>query len=222
MTYLIVGNNTRNINEQITSLLSQLWEREVTQDISCLISPDLHMIESSNINSIGIDDVKKLQKEMVYTPYSESVQVALIYNAEKLTTQAQNSFLKTLEDSSNTTAYILVTSNERNLLPTILSRSMKIYTKQVRQENEDKGIPSILGKDLVEAFNDIEKISKEMGTTNLLLNQIESYYQELLESDEQSKQIYDNILQISKTRKRIEANGNRRLLLENLFLVLTS
>ncbi len=226
MTYLIIGNNNSNIEERITSLLSQLWQREIEEDIFNFTSPDLHKIETSNIKSIGIDDVKKLQKEMVYTPYSEEVQVAIIFNAEKLTIQAQNSFLKTLEDSSSTTAYILTTTNEKKLLPTILSRAMKIYTKQIREKNSTNDIPEILQKNLVDAFIDLEKISKDNDKTTTLLDNLESYYQAILEqkleSNEQSKEIYDNIQKISKTRRRIEANGNKRLLLENLFLVLTS
>ncbi len=225
MTYLIIGNNSKNINDKVVSIISTLWMREIEEDILNLNIPDIHRIESSNINSIGIEDVKKLQKEMVYTPYTELVQVALVVDADRLTIQAQNSFLKTLEESSSTTAYILTTTNERKLLPTILSRSMKIYTKQVKNEREDVGVPNILEMDLIEAFSSIEKISKDMDNSKEFLDQIESYYQNLFEdalkSNEQSQKIYDNIQRISETKKRVQANGNRRLLLENLFLVLT-
>lgn len=224
MTYLIIGNNSKNINDKVVSIISTLWKRGIEEDILNLNIPDIHRIESSNINSIGIEDVKKLQKEMVYTPYTELVQVALVVDADRLTTQAQNSFLKTLEESSSTTAYILTTTNERKLLPTILSRSMKIYTKQVKSERGG-GVPNILEMDLIEAFSSIEKISKDMDNSKEFLDQIESYYQNLFEdalkSNEQSQKIYDNIQRISETKKRVQANGNRRLLLENLFLVLT-
>ena len=134
---------------------------------------------------------------MIFTPYSESVQVALIFNADKLTEEAQNSFLKTLEESNNNTAYILTTSNEKNLLPTIISRSLKVYTKDISVQDSSKGVPKTLTKNLIDAFKDIEKIAKDKDSTDNFLNEVELYYQALLKQNlkdkEQLKQIYDNI-----------------------------
>ncbi len=158
---------------------------------------------------------------MIFTPYSESVQVALIFNADKLTEEAQNSFLKTLEESNNNTAYILTTSNEKNLLPTIISRSLKVYTKDISVQDSSKGVPKTLTKNLIDAFKDIEKIAKDKDSTDNFLNEVELYYQALLKQNlkdkEQLKQIYDNIQCVEKTRRRINANGNKRLLLEKSF-----
>ena len=226
MTYLIIGNHTENIKDSIKGIVKKFWKEEPKDNILESTPPDIHILSSSNTNSIGINDVKELQKKMVFTPYSQLAQIAIIYDADKLTTEAQNSFLKTLEESGDNTIYILTTSKEGILLPTILSRSLKIYTKDVRKENKVMELPSILGKNLIEAFNDIEKISKEKTDTQEFLTELESYFQQLLEKgigeDKHTKEICDNIHEVQKTRKRIDANGNRRLLLENLFLVLTT
>jgi len=224
MTYLIIGSDSERIKEEIARLISRLWNKKINKELLETKSADIHTITTENTNSIGIGDVKRLQKEMIFTPYSESVQVALIFNADKLTEEAQNSFLKTLEESSNNTAYILTTSNEKNLLPTIISRSLKVYTKDRSVQNNSKGIPNTLTKNLIDAFKDIEKIAKDKDRTDNFLNEVELYYQALLKQNlkdkEQLKQIYDNIQCVEKTRRRINANGNKRLLLENLFLVL--
>lgn len=224
MTYLIIGNDSENIKREISTLISKLWNKNLKKNCFEFTSPDIHVIETNNINSIGIEDVKRLQKEMIYTPYSENVQIALIFDADKLTVEAQNSFLKTLEESNNRTAYVLTVSNEEKLLPTILSRSLKIYTKEVVKKACEEKSPETLTKNLIEAFKDIEKIAEEKEDTDNFLDSIELYYQSLLKQNlnnrEQLKQIYDNILCVAKTRKRINANGNRRLLLENLFLTL--
>ena len=224
MTYLIIGNNSESIKEEITRLISRLWNKKINKELLETKSADIHTITTENTNSIGIGDVKRLQKEMIFTPYSESVQVALIFNADKLTEEAQNSFLKTLEESNNNTAYILTTSNEKNLLPTIISRSLKVYTKDISVQDSSKGVPKTLTKNLIDAFKDIEKIAKDKDSTDNFLNEVELYYQALLKQNlkdkEQLKQIYDNIQCVEKTRRRINANGNKRLLLENLFLVL--
>ena len=226
MTYLIIGNSPENINKKILEILGKLWEKEITKDVLESQHPDIHTIESKNIKSIGIEDIKHLQKEMIFNPYIESVQIALIFDAQKLTTEAQNSFLKTLEESSNSTAYILITDSEKNLLQTIVSRASRVYTKETNIERETQNIPEILKLDLIEAFSQIEKIAKEKDRTDNLILDLELYYQQLfkeaLNQNRQTKQICDNIQEVLKTRKRLEANGNRRLLLENLFLVLTS
>ncbi len=225
MTYLIIGNNKENIRENICEIINQHWNKEVGKDILDLPSPDIHFINSSNINSVGIKDVKELQTKMIYSPYSELAQIAIIFDAEKLTPEAQNSFLKTLEDSTNSSIYIFTTTNEKNLLPTIISRSSKIYTKEKKSEIFDFECHNILQKPLVGAFSEIESIAKDRVNTEKFLDELQLFYQQnlehLVEEGKHTKEIYDNIQQIVKTRKRVDANGNRRLLLENLYLVLT-
>lgn len=226
MTYLIIGNNQSNIKVAILEIISQSWKKEIEENLLDLGHPDIHLLESKNIKSFGIEDVKTLQKEMIFSPYSEKSQIAIVFNAEKLTTEAQNSFLKTLEDSGETSIYILATTNEKNLLPTILSRSQKIYTKEKLEEKREISKPNILSMSLVDAFQEIEKIAKNRKDTESLLDEINAYFQGILEmeldSSKHPNQICANIQEVVKIRRRVDANGNRRLLLENLFLVLTS
>jgi len=225
MTYLILGNNRENIKEEIKKLISKLWERDIDIE-SALSNPDMHTLKSKNIKSIGIQDVKDLQKDMIFSPYKEKVQIALISQAEKLTVEAQNSLLKVLEDSDEKTAYILSTTSEKNILPTVISRSMKIYSKEKEIQKTEYTYHTILQKDLLEAFNDIEKISKQKEKVEQLLIDLELYYQDILKQnikdEKDTRPISECIKQILKTRQRITANGNKRLLLENLFLVLTT
>ena len=56
-------------------------------------------------------------KEVFIRPLLSSHKVIFIEQAEKLTIQAQNKLLKTLEDSRDYIKFILVCSND-NLLPT--------------------------------------------------------------------------------------------------------
>lgn len=225
MTYLIVGNNEENIKEEVRSLLSKLWERDIDINILQSQNPDIHILESDNIKSIGIEDVKDFQKDMVFTPFKELVQIGVIFSADRLTPQAQNSLLKTLEESSDTTAYILTTENEKLLLPTVLSRCSKIYTKGVGSRKSFSKSDNILELDLLSAFERIEGISKDRDDTLLFLEELESHFQDILEKrvgdGMDIKEVFDNISKVSDTRIKVEANGNRRLLLESLFLDLT-
>ena len=223
MTYLIVGNNEKNIKEGVRILLNRLWQRDINEDLFNSKNPDIHTLVSDNVKSIGIEDVKEFQKEMMYTPFKEKAQVGLIFNSEKLTPQAQNSLLKTLEESTDTTAYILTTSNEKNLLPTVLSRCFKVYTKDEREVELE--YDNIFELDLLQAFERIEGISKERDDTLLLLRNLELHLQKNLESKigegVDVKKIYNDIGKVVNAKRKVEANGNRRLVLESLYLDLT-
>lgn len=226
MTYLITGNSKKNIREKILEILSKYWERELTLEVLDSAHPDVHILDGEGKSSLGIEDVKKLQSEMVFTPFEERVQTAIINEAQKLTVQAQNSILKTLEESSDTTLYILVVNNEKVLLPTILSRSRKIYTKDEKEVTKDiENIKRILDMELVDIFKYIEEISKEKSKVDDLLKDMELYFQSLLEErireGEGYTEVAKNIEQISIAQKRIKANGNKKLVLENLLLHLT-
>jgi len=73
--------------------------------------------------SIGVNEISMIIKEVFIRPLLSSHKVIFIEQAEKLTIQAQNKLLKTLEDSRDYIKFILVCSND-NLLPTIESRGM--------------------------------------------------------------------------------------------------
>lgn len=226
MTYLIVGNDKKNIYKILNPLISKLWEREIKDsEIFDGNNPDVHIVDGSDRNSIGIEDIKELQKEMVFSPFKEQKQIAYILDANKLTTQAQNSLLKTLEESSDSTVYILIAEIEKSLLPTVLSRCLKIYTQNISTYEEISEEPDILSMDLIEAFAKIEIISKEKDGTQELLSKLEHYYQGVLERNLNEKkgiiEVSSNINQVLLAQKRIKANGNKRLVLENLFLHLS-
>lgn len=223
MTYLIVGNNEENIKKRISDILSESWGKEISMNIFDSQHPDLHILNGEGKNSIGIEDVKNLQCDMMFTPFEESIQAAVINQAEKLTIQAQNSILKTLEESSDTTIYFLIVNNERSLLPTILSRSRKIYTKTEKEvSNNTENVKNILGMDLVDAFKYVEEVSKEKAEVENLLKDMEHFFQGLLEESIRSGDGYKNVAQkidlVRTAQKRIKANGNKKLVLENLFI----
>ena len=104
---------------------------------SCLkiekrIHPDLFILEPTKIPPtvkravIRIEEVRELQKKLAYLPYEGNTKVAIINNAERMTPDAANSFLKTLEEPPSKTLIILIASNPHQLLPTVVSRCQGI------------------------------------------------------------------------------------------------
>lgn len=87
---------------------------------------DLTIIDGSD-GSIGIDEVReKLVNNINIKPMANKYKVYIIKQADRLTQQAQNAILKSLEDAPEYVIIILVTSEERKLLPTIRSRAVTL------------------------------------------------------------------------------------------------
>lgn len=223
MTYLVITAQNNISDDSTKALISTLWGKEIDKK-SLLNNPDFHMIDGRKENSIGIEEIKELQEEMRYKPFQEKVQIALILDAKKLTIQAQNAFLKTLEDSSDTTIYILLTGNEKDLLPTITSRSKKLFSKAKAEVGEKKNVAEMCftNDDLVYCFSVFEKVAKDkIETLEYLDTYLDSLQEELrngIKRGSDIDRITDKISLVNITKGQVNANGNRRLLLENLYL----
>ena len=85
--------------------------------------PDIIRITHEKPNSIGVEDIRtQVNNDMGIKPYQGPYKVYLIEEAEKMTVQAQNALLKTLEEPPEYGVIILMTSSLEALLPTIQSR----------------------------------------------------------------------------------------------------
>ncbi len=87
--------------------------------------PDVKVIEPQGL-SLSIAQMRELQKEISLKPLEGRWKIYIISEAEKMTPQAANSLLKTLEEPPPHSLIILVTSQEDSLLPTIISRCQRI------------------------------------------------------------------------------------------------
>lgn len=85
------------------------------------VHPDLHLVRPDGA-SIKIKQLRSLRGNTAITSFGEGRQVFLVEQAEKMTTEAANSLLKTLEEPSAGVVFILVTDDPGGMLPTVLSR----------------------------------------------------------------------------------------------------
>ena len=76
----------------------------------------------NNKTSIGVSEVRDIIEEVNKRPYEGDKKVVIIYDAEKLTIQAQNALLKTIEEPPNGVYIFLLTTNLEFILDTIKSR----------------------------------------------------------------------------------------------------
>lgn len=90
--------------------------------------PDFYYLESEGkAKNIKIEQIRQMQSQIALSPYLADKRVVVIDGAEYMNEAAANSLLKTLEEPTGDVVFILVTANKDMLLPTILSRCMKIY-----------------------------------------------------------------------------------------------
>lgn len=90
--------------------------------------PDFYCLEpEGKANNIKIEQIRQMQSQIALSPYLADKRVVIINDAETMNEAAENSLLKTLEEPTGDVVFILVTANKDLLLPTILSRCMKLY-----------------------------------------------------------------------------------------------
>lgn len=96
--------------------------------------PDIIKVTHEKPNSIGVEDIRGLTNDVAIKPYSSAKKIYIINEAEKMTVQAQNALLKTLEEPPAYAVIILLVTNVDTLLPTIQSRCVILTMKPVRDE----------------------------------------------------------------------------------------
>lgn len=88
--------------------------------------PNLLMIDEPG-NIIKVGSIRALRKKLAETAFNpEKPRFVLIRDAHKMMDSAANALLKTLEEPSDDTSFILTTSKIQSLLPTIISRSQVV------------------------------------------------------------------------------------------------
>jgi len=97
--------------------------------------PDIKWVSHDKPTSIGVEDIREqVIGDIQIKPYSSKYKIYIIDEAEKLTLQAQNALLKTIEEPPVYGIIILLTTNADIFLQTILSRCVQLDLKPVKDE----------------------------------------------------------------------------------------
>ncbi|MFA6174464.1 MAG: hypothetical protein WC334_08645 [Kiritimatiellales bacterium] len=89
--------------------------------------PDIVWIEpQSKSRQIVIDEIRDLIRQLSQTSFAGGWKAGVILCADRMTDQAANALLKTLEEPTAKTLLILITDEPQALLPTISSRCQRI------------------------------------------------------------------------------------------------
>ena len=89
--------------------------------------PDIIYAEGNEkTGSIGVDEIRRLRQATSKVPQEGKKKIFIIEDAQNLTPEAQNAFLKILEEPPEDTVFILTCSKEEALLETVLSRLTRL------------------------------------------------------------------------------------------------
>ena len=94
--------------------------------------PDIVKVTHEKTGTISVDDIRvQISGDVSYKPYNSPYKIYIMNEAEKMTPEAQNALLKTLEETPEYVVILLLTSNVGALLPTMLSRCVVLTMKPV-------------------------------------------------------------------------------------------
>lgn len=167
--------------------------------------------------SVAIKDIRELERWAHIFPLGEG-KIAII-DYEKLSLPASHAFLKILEEPPKYLKIILICSDRKQVISTILSRCQLFSITNdsnhivLNESNEYLSWEYILRLGLKDHFDLSSKLSKRDDIIQVVDNWIISANNKIGEE----KYIWlNNLLEVKK--KLVSANVNIRILLDNLFL----
>lgn len=94
--------------------------------------PDIITVTHDKPGTISVDDVRtQIVSDAQIKPYQSKWKIYIMNEAEKMTPQAQNALLKTLEEPPDYVVIILLSTSASALLPTVLSRCVTLDMRPV-------------------------------------------------------------------------------------------
>ncbi len=101
--------------------------------------PDVKSIgPSGKTREIKVANIDFMTELASYRPFEGPWRVFIIQDADRMRIEAQNHFLKTLEEPPSATMFILLSANPRRLLPTIRSRCQQARFGALRLETVEQ------------------------------------------------------------------------------------
>ena len=135
------------------------------------IHPDIMVISKMDKKrEILIEQVRELKKDVIVVPNEAAKKAYIINDAETMNDNAQNAFLRILEEPPSHAVFILKTDTPADLLPTVRSRCVELKTR-IEDTPPEAAIASISneffsairqgGVPLIEFMFRLEKLDKE-------------------------------------------------------------
>lgn len=120
--YLLSGD--RGLGKETTA-------RAVARELVAQGGPMSELTMITGTDSIKIEHIRELRERASYSTAGNAVWI--ITDVERMTPEASNAFLKTLEEPRKGTFFFLTTTQVNNLLPTIVSRCLHLPFRSISE-----------------------------------------------------------------------------------------
>jgi hypothetical protein len=184
-------------------------------------APTIDHLVYSTQTSIGINEVKRALIELQSKPIKAPLKYLIFPQAQLITPVAQQTLLKSLEDSPNFIQFILVTPSLDSLLPTIISRCNVEYhhhrPQNIVPEHIHQLAADLQSNSLSQKLNLAAKYAPNKHEAQTTIAYLILLYRKTLHTNPspQAVKILDNLLECHQA---LTANTNPILSLEHLFL----
>jgi len=132
--------------------------RIIANELGCT---ENNIIEIDTAQFRGIDTIRDLRKNAQYTPLGGGDRVYIIDEVHKMTGDAQNAFLKILEDTPKHVFFILCTTDPQSLLPTIKGRCSQFQTSVLSNKLMGELLLEVAEKEGVTIDDELIKVITE-------------------------------------------------------------
>jgi len=209
--YIITGGNEETRSDYIKDLI-----------ITRSVSPHDCITIVPVTTSIGVESMRDATSRLSIHPLASPFHAVIVRDAHTMTTEAQNAFLKTLEEPVGNAIIILESKEPDALLPTILSRCQLINLGNATQYSDEEINTCI---DTLKFFGEvsvgkrlqkIDAIAKTQADSLAFINlAISSLHKELERHNFHRANLLRNFL---TARTQILGNVNPKLAMDHIFL----
>lgn len=217
MTHLLINQNVNLRREYLVSKVNEYLGTEFERFAQLHGNPDIHIVEFTEGESIKIEDVKQLQKELIFQPFKEKYQLGIICYAHNMTVEAQNAMLKSLEEQGEKTIYFLLVGSEGGLLDTIVSRCVKHYVKETEIESEAVQTNADMIYNLSKSFKDLMLEASQIGSEDedIYINQLMTNIVDKIKHCSNNPELQRKLIKSFNSLHRAKPGQNKKLLIES-------
>jgi len=140
----------------------------------------LDVLEIDGASNRGIDEIRALRENVKFAPVSSRYKIYIIDEAHQITHDAFNALLKTLEEPPRHIIFMLATTQQERIPPTILSRCQRFAFKLIPQRKIFDRLNYIVDKEKMKIEKEALNLIAYRGEGSLrdaqsLLDQVISY-----------------------------------------------
>ena len=165
--YLLFSNSSRELIKQAKKFAGLI----AFNDESIDAHPDIKIVESDNLRTLGVEDIRTVITQDNLSPIEGRYKVVIFPPLKSLTEEASNALLKTIEEPSKTSVFLILStgnfwSHSRDdsnnmILSTIKSRCTTIFVdteKDIKFNYSDEDFIDFLDFEIVDGNQSFKKI----------------------------------------------------------------